>query len=69
MDKNNELKYALLDMINQFAYDIKANKLENERLYTGGLSALENAFSVLNIEEGIKRKELWDIMNKTRKEN
>ena len=54
-----ELEEALIDMVNQFAYDEKRNKVEDELLYTGGLSALENAFSVLGIDEGIRREDLW----------
>lgn len=48
-----ELENALYDMVNQFAFDSK------DRLYTGGLSALENAFDVLNIKEGITREDFW----------
>lgn len=57
--RNKELEEALIDMVNQFAYDEKRKKFENERLYTAGLSALENAFDVLDIDEGIRRKDLW----------
>jgi hypothetical protein len=52
-------------MINQFAYDEKRNKEEDEFLYTGGLGALEEAFDVLNIDEGIQRKELWNMIKET----
>ena len=48
-----ELENALYDMVNQFAFD------SEDRLYTGGLSALENAFDVLNIKEGITREDFW----------
>jgi len=57
--ENKELENALIDMVNQFAYDEKRKNFEDERLYTGGLSALENAFDVLDIDEGIRRKDLW----------
>ena len=57
----NELKYALFDMVNQFAED------EEGRLYTKGLSALENAFYVLDIDEGIENKKLWKIMQRYNK--
>lgn len=58
-EKNKELEKALIDMVNQFAYDIKRKNYENDKLYTGGLSALENAFCVLDIDECIRRKDLW----------
>ena len=60
--ENILLKISLLEMINQFAYDLKTNEEENETLYTGGLNALENAFSILNIDEGIPRKKLWNMI-------
>lgn len=59
-----ELKNALIDMVNQFAYEDNNPKTKGsslEKLYTGGLSALENAFSILNIDEGIEREELWKL--------
>lgn len=61
--RNKELKKGLIDMVNQFAYNdnLKIERYELEKLYTGGLSALENAFNILDIDEGIKRKELWEI--------
>ena len=52
-----EYKNALIDMVNQFADTDKQEK----RLSTMGLSALENAFSVLEIDEGIKREDLWKL--------
>ena len=51
-------------MINQFAYDEKRNKEEDEPLYTGGLSTLEEAFDVLDIDEGTKRKDIWKMIQK-----
>ena len=48
-----EVENALYDMVNQFAFD------SGGRLYTSGLSALENAFDVLNIKEGITREDFW----------
>jgi hypothetical protein len=48
-----ELENALYDMVYQFAFD------SEDRLYTGGLSALDNAFDVLNINEGITREDFW----------
>ena len=54
-EKNKKLESALADMVNQFADTDK----EERYLYTGGLSALENAFDVLNIQEGTKREEIW----------
>lgn len=61
-EKNKRYEKSLLYMINQFAYDEKRNKQEDEILYTGGLSALEEAFDVLNINEGIQRKDLWKMI-------
>ena len=56
-EKNKEAKNLLIDMVNQFAYE--DNK--HERLYTGGLSTLEDAFYLLDIDEGIKREDLWKL--------
>jgi len=56
-EKNKEAKNLLIDMVNQFAYD--DNK--HERLCTGGLSTLEDAFYFLDIDEGIKREDLWNL--------
>ena len=53
--KNKEYKNALVDIVNQFADTDK----EEKYLYTMGLSALENAFNILNIDEGIRREDLW----------
>lgn len=63
-----DYKRVLIDMVNQFAYDEKRAKVENELLYTGGISALEEAFSVLDIDEGIKRKELWNMLKEIKNE-
>lgn len=52
-----EHRNALIDMVNQFADTDK----EEKHLYTMGLSALENAFNVLDIDEGIKREDLWKL--------
>lgn len=65
--KNKELKNSLIDMVNQFAYEDNNPKTKGsslEKLYTGGLSALENAFNTLNIDEGIEREELWKLFQK-----
>lgn len=59
---NKKYKKSLLYMVNQFAYDEKRNKQEDELLYTGGLGALEEAFDVLDIDEGIQRKDLWNMI-------
>ena len=56
-EKKKEAKNLLIDMVNQFAYE--DNK--HERLYTGGLSTLEDAFYFLDIDEGIKREDLWKL--------
>lgn len=63
IQRNKELENALIDMVNQFAYEETARKDEDFKLYTGGLSALENAFSVLDIDEEIRRKDLWKKIN------
>lgn len=57
-----ELKYALYDMVNQFAEE------EKGKLFTNGLSALENAFDVLDIEEGIENQKLWKLMQLEQRE-
>lgn len=51
-----ELEYALFDMINQFSYS------SNNKLHTGRLSALKNAFEVLNINEEITTERLQILM-------
>lgn len=58
-----ELLDGLTDMVNQFAYcDDSGNGNATDTLHTGGLSALENAFSILGLEENCTRQELWDLM-------
>lgn len=60
-----ELENSLVYMVNQFAYEDNNPKTKGsslEKLYTGGLSALENAFNTLNIDEGIKREELYELL-------
>lgn len=60
-NKNQEikkLKYALYDMVNQFADE------EKGKLFTMGLSALEKAFDALDIDEGIENKKLWELMQR-----
>lgn len=67
INRNKELKNSLVDMVNQFAYEDNNPKTKGsslEKLYTGGLSALENAFNTLNIDEGIEREELWKLFQK-----
>lgn len=62
--KNKELKNSLIDMVNQFTYEDNNPKTKGsslEKLYTGGLSALEDAFNILNIDEGIERGQLWKL--------
>lgn len=58
-EKNKKLKKALCYMVNQFAYSNKRIDEGNELLTTAGLSALEEAFDALDIDEEIKRKDLW----------
>lgn len=67
INRNKEFKNSLVDMVNQFAYEDNNPKTKGsslEKLYTGGLSALENAFNTLNIDEGIEREELWKLFQK-----
>lgn len=45
-----ELKIALLEMIEQFAYSYKKKEDGKEHIYTGGLSVLESAFAVCELE-------------------
>ena len=47
--KNKYYKEALLDMVQQFAFQVKKNGLP--AYGTGGLSALEIAFEVLNWDD------------------
>ena len=51
MKQRDELKEALIDMVNQFAY--RGTYEGRENLHTGGLSALEDAFSALSISDPI----------------
>lgn len=67
-EKNKKFKKSLLYMVNQFAYDEKAVKQEDELLYTGGLSALEEAFDVLDIEEETPRRKLWNMIQELSEE-
>lgn len=63
-----ESLYALADMVNQFAYSTKYHG--KDAVCDGGLSALENAFSVLeragckmNVNGTIQRKNLHHFMD------
>ena len=70
--KNKKFKKALIDMVNQFAYEDNNPKTKGsslEKLYTGGLSALEDAFDVLDIDEGIKREDLWKLQDLLEEDN
>lgn len=58
-EKNKETKNLLIDMVFQFAYEDNSHKTRG--LYTAGLSTLEDAFDLLDIDEGIKREELWAL--------
>jgi len=63
-EKNKEYKNLLIDMVNQFAYEDynpKTRGSSEQKLYTGGLSVLEDVFYLLNIDEGIKREDLWKL--------
>ena len=62
-----ETMYALADMVNQFAYS--TTYYGKDAVCDGGLSALENAFWVLqqggckvNANGTIQRKNLWHFM-------
>lgn len=55
----NALEYALLLMIYQYAEQRKDNKGKCH-LYTNSISALENAFDVMNLEEGVLVEKVWD---------
>ena len=63
-----ETLYALADMVNQFAYNTEY--YGKDAVCDGGLSALENAFWVLqqagckmNANGTIQRKNLWHFMS------
>jgi hypothetical protein len=63
-EKNKEYKNLLIDMVNQFAYEDNKPKIRDsseQKIYTVGLSTLEDAFDLLDIDEGIKRKDLWKL--------
>lgn len=60
--ERKEYKNALIDMVNQFADTDKDEKY----LSTMGLSALENAFDTLNIDEGIEREKLWKLIEENK---
>ena len=63
-EKNKEYKNLLIDMVNQFAYEDnnpKTRGSSEQTIYTAGLSTLEDAFYLLDIDEGIKREDLWKL--------
>lgn len=63
-EKNKETKNLLIDMVNQFAYEDfnpKTRGSSEQKIYTGGLSVLEDVFDLLDIDEGIKREDLWKL--------
>ena len=49
--QRDELREALIDMVNQFAY--RGTYEGRKNLHTGGMSALEGAFSALGISDPI----------------
>lgn len=51
VQQRDELREALVDMVNQFAY--RGTYEGRENLHTGGLSALESAFDALDISDPI----------------
>lgn len=56
------LKYSLLLMIYQFA------KKKNGKLYTDSISALENAFDAVLIENGVAEEIVWGKIEQLEKE-
>ena len=63
-EKNKEYKNLLIDMVNQFAYEDnnpKTRGSSEQKIYTAGLSTLEDAFYFLDIDEGIRREDLWKL--------
>lgn len=63
-EQNKEYKNLLIDMVNQFAYEDnnpKTRGSSEQKIYTAGLSTLEDAFYLLDIDEGIKREDLWNL--------
>lgn len=69
MNELNDTLYALAGMVNQFAFT--TTYYGKEALQDGGLSALENAFYVLenagckvNKNGTIQRKNLWDFIER-----
>ncbi|MBQ8298652.1 MAG: hypothetical protein IJX99_02100 [Clostridia bacterium] len=55
------LRYSLLLMIYQFAEE------KNERLYTNSISALENAFDAVQINNGISKDIVWNKIEEIEK--
>ena len=51
LQQRDELREALIDMVNQFAYRPTFEGREN--LHTGGMSALESAFDALGLSDPI----------------
>ena len=60
-EKNKEYKNLLIDMVNQFAYEDNNPGSSEQKIYTAGLSTLEYVFDLLDIDEGIKREDLWKL--------
>jgi hypothetical protein len=72
-ERTKKLTSALVDMVNQFAYDdnesyycLSIDEYGLTKIHTGGLSALEDAFEVLELDDPCLRKDLWekDTVNK-----
>lgn len=55
---NLYIEYSLLLMIYQFA------EKKNGKLYTNSISALENAFDAMSLEEGVAEEVVWEKIEK-----
>lgn len=57
------LKIALLEMVIQFAYTYTNADDNKEHLYPGGLSALESAFDVCELENDVLTEKVTNQLN------
>ena len=65
LGKTEQLKEALFDMVNQFAYH--GTKDGVKVIHTGGMSALEDAFDVLGLPDPCKEEEFESAIKNTEK--
>ena len=63
VQQRDELKEALVDMVNQFAY--RSTYEGRENMHTGGLSALEDAFAALGLSDPITLIDFYAAIKST----